>query len=95
MIFVSHRSASRLLRHEYDDEEDFMDPSLRTILESLRDSGLTDDMEAYNMTTSPRLRSALLRQSLGRSARASRTGATRRTPEWVSSPFLPPLLLSL
>jgi hypothetical protein len=92
-------SSSRLSRSHYDDSEegegaDFMDPALRTILESLRDSGLADDMEAYNMATSPRIRSAMLRQSMGRAARASsRTGgATRRTPDWVPFPLFPSLL---
>ena len=66
-----------------DSSDDDYDPQLRTILETLHGSRLTDDFDPMDITT-PRIRDALVRQALASSHRTTRSGATRRTPEWVS-----------
>lgn len=75
-----NHSAPRFLRHEYDDEDE-VNPHIRTIIESLRDSGLGEDFD-LNDISSPRIRNAIMRQALTPQSRASRS--TRRTPESVS-----------
>lgn len=69
------------MRHEVDDDEG-LDPHIFTIMESLRDTGLADDIDPYDIS-SPRIRNALMRHTLTPQSRSSRSGVTRRTPEWV------------
>jgi hypothetical protein len=75
-IFLTHSGQRIMSRQSFEDEDDGEDPGLRTILESLRDSGLTGDLDPSAVA---RIRS---RQGATHSAPRQRMPNPRR--EWVS-----------